>query len=388
MSKKKNKKPPFRSRHQGIAFQRHEFQRLRRRAEQAVKRLEEENPDGADEFKEEPRKLIEAFGELLARTDWRTVRYDLRVIARYVEENPPPTEDDDEKVAAYVDRCLDAIIDEQARAWLTTIGLGVQVQLVEEEAYRLGWVNLFLLNMLGNHEAKPHTIPLLHNLFWASYNDYLFQRNVQAFIGRVLDPDLQLEAGYREALEADWAEAGLEPADLAAKLDLDPEKVVESLAETGRLVRLAEEKLQPLFPTDEAASQAGEQILAQAVDIVRAAQDNRSRSEEIDAAAAGVLRQLAAARGNDFQSSTYLEELEEVLADLEENGAELVARLAATARRSLPHLPPRLNPLFDALFFAGVRLVNAREFAEAQAQAEAQAAQSGDDDDYDNEDDE
>ncbi|MBD3399986.1 MAG: hypothetical protein GF399_06610 [Candidatus Coatesbacteria bacterium] len=377
--KKKNKKPRFTAKREGVAFRRHEFQKLRRRAEESVRTLERRSPDVAEEFKKNPEKLIEAFGELLTATDWRTVRLDPRVIANYVGREPLPEQGGDKELAAYVDECLDKIIDEGARAWLTTIGLGVQTDLVERERDRLAWANLFLLNMLGNREAQPHTIPLLHNLFWASYNDYLFQRNIQAFIGRVLNPDLLTEPAYAEALAADWEEGGLNLEALAERLGEPADELAARLAETGRLVVLTEDDLAPHFADGKMVTNVQDELLRQAHDILRAAQDNRARPEEIDAAAAGLVRETAARHAEVFRGAAELEALEGTLRELagSERG-ELITSLAARAAAAMTQLPPRLNPLFDALFFAGVRRAAAAEYEEAVAQAKAETVTADD----------
>ncbi|OGD75499.1 MAG: hypothetical protein A2Y64_02580 [Candidatus Coatesbacteria bacterium RBG_13_66_14] len=349
-----------------MAFRRHEFAKLRSNAEKALKTLQKRDPDGEKRLLEDRDGFGAAVAELVGIREWSNVRLDPRVIADYIASKKPPEKGKEEAMAEYIGTCLDEIVDDQARMGLTVIALSAQVNLVGRNEDRAAWMNLVMLNLLTNPEVKPRSIPILHHLFWLNYGDYVFQRNVMGFVAQVLDPDLLQGEAFREALVQDWEAEAIELGGLAESLDVKPEDVAVKVCETTRLTTLAAERFEGFVPDDEVVERTLDVISDQSVELMRAALDNRAKREELEAAAAGLVRQVATEVARAFQAKEYLEHLERALTELEASDAGTLPReLARRARRVLGSLPTRFNPLFDALLIHGVRRMAARDYHES-----------------------
>jgi len=376
--KKKTGKPSYHSRRQGVAFQKHEFARMRANADKAAHKLMTRDPDGGKNLAEKFEDLSTAVSELFSSPEWANVRLDPNVIANYIKTNPVPKDKDDKKMGEYVGECLEKIIDDRARFGLITICLSALPALVEREANRMAWANLLMLNMLGDQEVKARAIPILHNLFWANFADFAFQQNVMAFVGRSLEPDRLLSPEYVEALAADWKEDGTDIANLATELGVEEDKVAEKVAEVSRLAVLVEDLLDGLELSEELLHKTADQLSTQAVELVRTGMENQATTEELDAASARLIRQLSTAHAMELQGAELLAAIEAKLDAIA--GSELgtlPVELAQRAKKLLTLLSVRQNPFFDALLLAGVRAQAARDFKEsevARQQAEAQAA--------------
>jgi hypothetical protein len=363
----KVKRPAFRTQREGVAFRRHDFARLRSGAEKALKVLRKRDPDG-------DKRLLGDRGELSARIEglvkapeWSNVRLDPRVIANYIASKKPPEGGKEEAMADYIGACLDEIIDDQARMGLTVIALSAQARLVARKEDRLAWTNLLMLNLLTSDGAKPRTIPILHHLFWLNYADYVFQRNVMGFVGRVLDPDFLQSEVFCDVLARDWESEEIEVGGLAEGLGLKVDETAVKVCETTRLPILVPERFEELLPEEGVVAHALDAISSQSVELMRAALDNKSKREEIEAAAAGLVRQVAAGAARSFQSEGYLRRLEEALARLSEDDVGTLPRgLALRAKAVLGILPTRFNPLFDALLLLAVRKRAARDYHESE----------------------
>lgn len=369
MSKKRKKrKPSFRMQRDGVAFRRHDFAKLRSDAEKAVTTLQKRDPDGEKRLLANQEELTAAITGLVKTSEWSNVRLDPRVIAGYLTENQPPTDGKQEEMAEYIGACLDQIVDEKARMSLTVIALSAQARLVARNSDRLAWTNLIMLNLLTNPETKSRSIPILHHLFWLNYADYIFQRNVMGFVSRVLDPDLLQSEVFCNVLAQDWEEDEIDTGGLAESLGFGAEETVTKIAETTRLTTLAAKSLEGLIPEDEVVELALDAISSEAVELIRAAMDNKSGKEEIEAAAAGLVRQVAATAARSFQTKIYLENLEGILAAL--SGADvgtLPRELAQRAKSVLNLLPVRFNPLFDAILLMGVRRKATQDYHSSEA---------------------
>jgi hypothetical protein len=368
----KVKRPAFRTQREGVAFRRHDFAKLRSGAQRAIKILEKRDPDGEKRLLDDRDGFGAVVAGLVKAPEWSNVRLDPRVIANYIASNKLPEGGKEEAMAAYIGTCLDEIVDDQARMGLTVISLSAQVNLVGRNEDRLAWMNLVMLNLLTNPEVKPRGIPILHHLFWLNYGDYVFQRNVMGFVGQVLDPDLLQGEAFREVLAQDWEAEAIDLGSLAESLGLKPEEVPVKVCETTRLTTLAVERFEGLVPDDEVVERTLDVISGQSVELMRAALDNRAKREELEAAAAGLVRQVATEAARAFQAEAYLENLERALTELEASDAGTLPReLARRAKRVLGSLPTRFNPLFDALLIHGVRRRAARDYHEsAQKRAE------------------
>lgn len=373
MSKQgKVKRPAFRTQRDGVAFRRHDFARLRTNAQKALKALQKRDPDGEKKLLDDKDGFGAAVADLVRVPEWSNVRLDPRVIADYIASKKPPEGGKEEAMASYIGTCLDEIVDDQARMGLTVIALSAQVNLVGRKEDRLAWMNLIMLNLFTNPEVKPRTIPILHHLFWLNYGDYVFQRNVMGFVAQVLDPDLLQGDAFREVLAQDWEAEAIDLGGLAESLGVKPEDVPAKVCETTRLTTLAEERFEGFVPDDELVERTLDVISDQAVELMRAALDNRAKREELEAAAAGLVRQVATEAARAFQAKEYLEGLEQALTELEASDAGTLPReLAHRAKIVLASLPTRFNPLFDALLIHGVRRRAARDYHEsAEKQAE------------------
>ncbi|HUT99488.1 MAG TPA: hypothetical protein VM054_10485 [bacterium] len=367
MSKRdKVKRPAFRTQREGVAFRRHDFARLRSNAQKALKALQKRDPDGEKRLLDDRDGFGAAVAALVKVPEWSNVRLDPRVIADYIASKKPPEGGKEEAMAEYIGTCLDEIVDDQARMGLTVIALSAQVNLVGRNEDRLAWMNLVMLNLFTNPEAKPRGIPILHHLFWLNYGDYVFQRNVMGFVGQVLDPDLLQGDVFREVLAQDWEAEAIDLGGLAESLGVKPEDVPVKVCETTRLTTLAAERFEGFVPDDDLVERTLDVISDQAVELMRAALDNRAKREELEAAAAGLVRQVATEAARAFQAKGYLENLERTLAELEASDAGSLPReLARRAKIVLGSLPTRFNPLFDALLILGVRRRAARDYHES-----------------------
>jgi len=362
----KIKRPAFRSQREGVAFRRHDFARLRSNAQKALKVLQKRDPDGEKRLLDDRDGFGVAVAELVKSPEWSNVRLDPRVIANYIASNKLPEGGKEEAMASYIGTCLDEIVDDQARTGLTVIALGAQAGLVDRDENRLAWTNLVMLNLLTNPEAKPRGIPILHHLFWLNYADYVFQRNVMGFVGQVLDPDLLQGEAFRDVLAQDWEAEAIDLDGLAEGLGIKPDDVAVKVCETTRLTTLAAERFEGLVPDDDVVERTLDVISGQAVELMRAALDNRAKREELEAAAAGLVRQVTTEAARVFQAKAYLENLERALAELEGSDEGTLPReLARRAKVVLGTLPTRFNPLFDALLMHGVRRRAERDYHES-----------------------
>ncbi len=369
MSKKRKKrKPPFRLQRSGLAFRRHDFAKLRTDAEKAVSELQKRDPDGEKKLLANRDELTAAVAGLVKAPEWSNIRLDPSVIANYLGTTPPPTDGKQEAMAEYVGTCLDKVVDDKARMGLTVIALNAQVRLVARNSDRLAWINLIMLNLLTNPEAKARSIPILQHLFWINYADYVFQRNVMGFVSRVLNPDHLQSEVFCDVLATDWEAEEIDIGGLAERLGLKAEETVVKVAETTRLTTIAADRFEGLVPEEEVVEQALETISSQSVELMRSAMDNKSGRDEIEAAAAGLVRQVATAAARSFQAEDYLNNLEGVLVAITEaDVGTLPHDLAHRAKSVLGLLPTRFNPLFDAILLMSVRGKATQDYHESEA---------------------
>ncbi len=380
--KKKTGKPSYRSNRQGVAFQKHEFARLRASADKAAHKLMTRDPEGGKQLAEKFEDLSSAVSELFSSPEWANVRLDPRVIANYIKANPVPKDKDDKKMGEYVGDCLEKIIDDQARFGLITICLSAMPTLVERVADRMAWANLLMLNMIGDQEVKPRAIPILHNLFWANFADFAFQQNVMAFVGRTLEPDRLISEEYLAALTGDWEEDGTDIAKLATELGLEEDKVAEKVADISRLPILVDDFLDGLVLSEDLLHKTADRLSTEAVELVRTGMENQATTEELDAAAARLIRQMTTAHAMELQGAELLTAIEAKLDSI--IGSELGTlpkELAERAKKLLTLLSVRQNPFFDALLLAGVRAQAERDYKESEiarqrAQEQAEASES------------